>query len=146
MDHMVNMLREHVPQTTRIHYVITNGGKAPNIVPDFAEVYYYVRSPQRAIVEDVWNRIQKAAEGAAMGTGTRYELELIGGVYEMLPNDVLAGVMSANLQQVGGYSMNPTEIAFAKPKACARSIWLVPNPLVRVDQIHPVGVVRMWGM
>ena len=114
MDHMVNMLREHVPQTTRIHYVITNGGKAPNIVPDFAEVYYYVRSPQREIVEDVWNRIQKAAEGAAMGTGTRYELELIGGVYEMLPNDVLAGVMSANLQQVGGYSLNPTELAFAK--------------------------------
>jgi amidohydrolase len=41
MDNMVNMMREHVPQETRIHYVITNGGKAPNVVPDFAEVYYY---------------------------------------------------------------------------------------------------------
>jgi aminobenzoyl-glutamate utilization protein B len=114
MDHMANMLREHVPQTTRIHYVITNGGKAPNIVPDFAEVYYYVRSPQREIVEDVWGRLQKAAEGAALGTGTRYEMELIGGVYEMLPNDVLASLMQSNLQQVGGYSLNPTELAFAK--------------------------------
>jgi len=114
MDHMANMMREHVPQTTRIHYVITNGGKAPNIVPDYAEVYYYVRSPQRDIVEDVWGRLQKAAEGAALGTGTRYEMELIGGVYEMLPNDVLAGLMSANLQQVGGYTLNPTELAFAK--------------------------------
>ena len=114
MDHMANMLREHVPQTTRIHYVITNGGKAPNIVPDFAEVYYYVRSPQREIVEDVWGRLQKAAEGAALGTGTRYEMELIGGVYEMLPNDVLSSLMQSNLQQVGGYSLNPTELAFAK--------------------------------
>ena len=40
MDNMVNMMREHIPQETRIHYVITNGGKAPNVVPDFSEVYY----------------------------------------------------------------------------------------------------------
>jgi aminobenzoyl-glutamate utilization protein B len=114
MDFMANMMREHVPSSTRIHYVITNGGKAPNIVPDYAEVYYYVRSPQRDIVTDVWNRLEKAAEGAALGTGTRYELEVIGGVYEILPNDKLASVMSSNLQTVGGYTLNPTELAFAK--------------------------------
>lgn len=114
MDFMANMMREHVPSSTRIHYVITNGGKAPNIVPDYAEVYYYVRSPQRDIVTDVWNRLEKAAEGAALGTGTRYELEVIGGVYEILPNDKLASVMNANLQTVGGYTLNPTELAFAK--------------------------------
>jgi len=114
MDFMANMMREHVPSSTRIHYVITNGGKAPNIVPDYAEVYYYVRSPQRDIVMDVWNRLEKAAEGAALGTGTRYELEVIGGVYEILPNEKLAAVMSSNLTQVGGYTLNPTELAFAK--------------------------------
>lgn len=114
MDFMANMMREHVPSSTRIHYVITSGGKAPNIVPDYAEVYYYVRSPQRDIVTDVWNRLEKAAEGAALGTGTRYELEVIGGVYEILPNEKLATVMNANLQTVGGYSLNPTELAFAK--------------------------------
>ncbi len=109
MDFMANMMREHVPSSTRIHYVITNGGKAPNIVPDYAEVYYYVRSPQRDIVMDVWNRLEKAAEGAALGTGTRYELEVIGGVYEILPNEKLASIMSSNLQTVGGYTLNPTE-------------------------------------
>jgi aminobenzoyl-glutamate utilization protein B len=114
MDFMANMMREHVPSSTRIHYVITNGGKAPNIVPDYAEVYYYVRSPKRDIVTDVWNRLEKAAEGAALGTGTRYELEVIGGVYEILPNDNLASVMNSNLTTVGGYTLNPTELAFAK--------------------------------
>ncbi len=114
MDHMANLLREHVPSSTRIHYVITNGGKAPNIVPDYAEVYYYVRSPQRDIVMDVWNRIEKAAEGAALGTGTRYEAELIGGVYEVLPNEHLVGTMGNNLKTVGGYTLNASELAFAK--------------------------------
>ena len=47
MNHMVNLMREHVPQETRIHYVITAGGSAPNVVPDFAEVYYYVPQPGR---------------------------------------------------------------------------------------------------
>ena len=114
MDYMVNMMREHVPASTRIHYVITNGGKAPNIVPDFAEVYYYIRSPNRNIVFDVWDRVEKAAEGAALGTGTKFEVELISGVYEILPNEYLAGVMAANLKAVGGYVLSPTETAFAK--------------------------------
>ena len=114
MDFMANMMREHIPSSTRLHYVITNGGKAPNIVPDFAEVYYYVRSPQREIVEDVFSRLEKAAQGAALGTGTRYELELIGGVYEILPNAALANVMSSNLSFVGGYNFSASELAFAK--------------------------------
>ncbi len=114
MDYMANMMREHVPSSTRIHYVITNGGKAPNIVPDYAEVYYYVRSPQRDVVMDVWNRIEKAAEGAALGTGTRYEVELIGGVYEVLPNEHLVSIMGANLKSVGGYSLSASEQVFAK--------------------------------
>ncbi|MHA8065533.1 amidohydrolase [Aquirufa sp. ROCK2-A2] len=113
MDFMANMMREHVPSSTRIHYVITNGGRAPNIVPDFAEVYYYVRSPQRQTVEDVWNRLEKAAEGAALGTGTRYKAEVIGGVYELLPNDALAKVLNTNLKTVGGYELNASEKAFA---------------------------------
>ncbi len=114
MNYMANMMREHVPSSTRIHYVITNGGKAPNIVPDFAEVYYYVRSPKRDIVKDVWTRMEKAAEGAALGTGTKYEVELIGGVYEIMPNDALAKVMGDNLKSVGGYTLDANEMAFAK--------------------------------
>lgn len=69
MDMMVNMMREHIPSDARIHYVITNGGKAPNVVPDFAEVYYYVRHGNRKTVLEIFDRITKAAEGAALGTG-----------------------------------------------------------------------------
>lgn len=114
MDNMVNMLREHVPSDTRIHYVITNGGKAPNVVPDFAEVYYYARSPRRTDVMDVWSRIEKAAKGAAMGTDTRVEWELTGGTYELLPNETLAKTMHANLTKVGGMTYTSEEKAFAE--------------------------------
>ena len=70
MDYMVNMMREHIPQETRIHYVITNGGKAPNVVPDFAEVYYYVRHPKKEEVVRIFDWVVSAAQGAAMGTQT----------------------------------------------------------------------------
>lgn len=114
MDYMVNMMREHVPSTTRIHYVITKGGDAPNVVPAFAEVYYYVRHPDMKVVKSVWERLVKAAEGAAMGTGTRMDYEVIGGVYNMLPNVTLSQLMDKNLQQVGGFSYTPAEKEFAK--------------------------------
>lgn len=114
MNYMVNMMREHVPSDARIHYIITQGGKAPNVVPDFAEVYYYVRHPRRDVVQDMWSRIVKASEGAAMGTGTTVEHEIIGGVYELLPLDALAKVMYKNLAQVGGVTYDAKEMEFAK--------------------------------
>ena len=114
MNVMVNMMREHVPQETRIHYVITNGGKAPNVVPDFAEVYYYVRHPNRAIVKEVFDRVAKAAEGAALGTGTRMDYEIIGGTHDLLLNKSLASVMYRNLQQIGGVHYTASEKAFAE--------------------------------
>ena len=114
MNHMVNMMREHVPSDARIHYVITQGGKAPNVVPDFAEVYYYVRHPRRDVVQDMWSRIVKASEGAAMGTGTTVEHEIIGGVYELLPLDALANVMYKNLKEVGGVQYTPAEAKYAE--------------------------------
>ena len=61
MNMMVNMMREHVPQTSRIHYVITKGGLAPNVVPDLAEVYYYVRHPEMHMVEELFDRVVKTA-------------------------------------------------------------------------------------
>lgn len=114
MNHMVNMMREHIPQSTRIHYVITNGGKAPNVIPDFAEVYYYVRHPKRDQVVDIFDRVAKAAEGAALGTGTKMDFEIIGGTHDLLLNRSLAEVMQANLEQVGGVTYTPEEVEFAK--------------------------------
>jgi aminobenzoyl-glutamate utilization protein B len=114
MDAMVNMLREHVSEKTRIHYVITRGGEAPNVVPAFAEVYYYVRHPHVDEVKATWERVVKAAQGAATGTETRVEVEVTGGVYNMQPNDVLAKVMDKNLHEIGGYTYSAEEKAFAE--------------------------------
>jgi aminobenzoyl-glutamate utilization protein B len=114
MDNMVNMMREHIPQETRIHYVITNGGKAPNVVPDFAEVYYYVRHPKRKDVVEIFDRVVKAAEGAALGTGTTMKYDIIGGTHDLLINRTLAEVMQNNLEKVGGVNYTEAEKAFAK--------------------------------
>jgi aminobenzoyl-glutamate utilization protein B len=114
MDAMVNMLREHVDSDARIHYVITNGGKAPNVVPDFAEVYYYARHNDMRVLDDIWERIQNAAKGAALGTGTTMELEMTGAVWNVLPNSYLVGLMQKNLQTIGGYEYTPAERQFAE--------------------------------
>jgi aminobenzoyl-glutamate utilization protein B len=112
LDYMVNMMREHVPQETRIHYVITDGGRAPNVVPASAEVYYYVRHPNQQQVREIMDRVQGAARGAAMGTGTSVEFSPVGGTFDLLPNDALGHVMDANLRRVGPPTEGPQERAF----------------------------------
>jgi aminobenzoyl-glutamate utilization protein B len=114
MNNMVNMMREHIPQETRIHYVITNGGRAPNVVPDFAEVYYYVRHPKKDDVKEIFERVVMAAKGAAMGTGTTVEYEIIGGTHDLLLNKTLGEAMQKNLEKVGGVTYTPEEIEFGK--------------------------------
>jgi aminobenzoyl-glutamate utilization protein B len=113
MNHMVNMMREHIPSDTRIHYVITNGGKAPNVVPDYAEVYYYARHNDMRVLDSIWDRIVNASKGAALGTDTTVELELTGAVWNVLPNSYLVGLMQKNLLRVGGFEYTPEERAFA---------------------------------
>ncbi len=113
MNLMVNMLREHVPQETRIHYVITRGGLAPNVVPDFAEVYYYVRHPSATMLEEIFPRVINAAEGAALGTGTTMDYEIIHGIHAVLPNETLSKVILANLRQLGGIIYTEEEKQFA---------------------------------
>lgn len=114
MNYMVNMMREHIPSDTRIHYIITSGGEAPNVVPDYAEVYYYARHPKRDVLADVFGRIEKIAEAAALGTETKMEKEIIGGVYDLLPNEVLARLMHQNLTAVGGVTYTSEELEFAR--------------------------------
>ena len=114
MNMMVNLMREHVPQETRIHYVITQGGFAPNVIPDFAEVFYYVRNPESENVKTIFDRVVRAAEGAALGTGTRMEHEVIHGIYSLVPNHALGRVMDANLRAVGGVAYDAEERAFAE--------------------------------
>ncbi|MBS1661133.1 MAG: amidohydrolase [Bacteroidetes bacterium] len=114
MDYMVNLMREHIPEETRLHYVITNGGKAPNVVPDFAEVYYYVRHPKKEEVVRIFDWVAKAADGAALGTQTTVDYEIIGGTHDLLLNKTLAEAMQRNLKRVGGVSYTPAEMEFAR--------------------------------
>jgi len=113
-DMMVNMMREHVDQAARIHYVITKGGNAPNVVPDEAEVFYYVRHPDTKGVEEIWARLEDAARGAALGTGVKVDWEVIHGNNPLLINEMLAKVMHEKLLEVGGVTYTKEEEAFAK--------------------------------
>jgi aminobenzoyl-glutamate utilization protein B len=114
MNFMVNMMREHVPSDARIHYVITNGGDAPNIVPETAQVYYYVRHPQADTVVELFERVVTAAQAGAMGTGTTMSYEVMHGNFPLLPNDTLARLVDANMRQLGGFSYDSTEREFAR--------------------------------
>lgn len=114
MNDMINLMREHVPDMTRIHYVITSGGEAPNVVPEYAEVNYYVRHPEMKVVHEIFERMVKAAEGAALGTGTSLDYEVTGGSYNLLPNETLAQEMYNNLEQIGGVKYDDAELAFAR--------------------------------
>ena len=114
MNTMVNMMREHVDQSTRIHYVITKGGEAPNVVPAFAEVYYYARHTNRDEVIKVFDRIVNAAKGAALGTGTTMDYEMIGGTHELLHIESLQTLVHSNLEKIGGYDYSLIEKQFAE--------------------------------
>lgn len=141
MDVMTNFLREHIPDGSRIHYVITNGGKAPNVVPDEAEVYYVVRHVEMTIVKDIWNKVINAAKGAALGTGTTYDLQLVGSVYSLLPNETLAKVQQRALERVGGYTMTPDERMFAE--TLQKSEAFVAVPLETTAKVKPLAIGNM---
>ncbi len=114
MNYMVNMMREHVPSDARIHYVITDGGDAPNIVPERAQVYYYVRHPRAATVVELFERVVTAGQAAALGTDTTMDHEVMHGNYPLMPNDTLARLVDGNLRELGGFRYNAVERQFAK--------------------------------
>lgn len=114
LNFMANLMREHVPDGTRIHYTVSDGGGSPNVVPATAEAYYYVRHADHRVVSDVLARLRAAAEGAALGTGTQVQWQPLGGVYGLLPNDTLGRAADMALRQVGGVEYSPVETEFAR--------------------------------
>jgi len=108
-----NFLREHVTSDVRIHYVLTEAGTAPNIVPDRATNWYYVRALSREAVTDTYERLLKVAYGAAMMTETEVEVEYTGGCYNTMENSVIAGVLLDSIQKVGFPEYTEEELAFA---------------------------------
>ncbi|HEX2534467.1 MAG TPA: amidohydrolase [Chitinophagaceae bacterium] len=143
MNHMVNLMREHIPSDARIHYVITSGGKAPNVVPDFAEVYYYVRHADREMVRQLFQRVIKAGEGAATGTETKMSYEIIGGTYDLLVNRSLAAVMQQNLEAVGGITYSEEENAFAQKLQA--SFDFAPPAIASAQRVSPLAATVEAG-
>ncbi|MBS5645764.1 MAG: amidohydrolase [Clostridiales bacterium] len=109
----VNYLREHVPDHVRMHYSYDSAGEKPNIVPDFAQLSYFIRARDRATVDDVSARVDKIAEGAALMTGTRMEMELLTGCDDTLVNETLCRFMMEAFQDVPAPVYTEEEKAFA---------------------------------
>jgi aminobenzoyl-glutamate utilization protein B len=114
MDVGVNYLREHIMQESRIHCVVTSGGQAPNVVPAYAQVWYFVRAPHREQVDEIYARMLEIAQGAALMSGTTHDIEFITGCYDLLPNNTLSDLLLAKMQEVDDLKFTEQERAFAK--------------------------------
>jgi len=109
----VNYLREHIIEKARIHYVIEAGGGQPNVVPDYACSWYYVRAPEIDQLEHIYRRVEKIAEGAALMTETELKIDMDRGSYNKIPSKVLSEVVTANMRQVGAPEYTKEELEFA---------------------------------
>ncbi len=143
MNMMVNMMREHTTMDTRIHYVITEGGAAPNVVPDFAEVFYYVRHSDADEVRALWPRLEAAARGAAMGTETEVDWEIIHGNNPTLPLESLQKMMTAKLQSLEPIEYTSEELAWAS--AIRESLGEQAPPQAMAYEVQPWEVVTGYG-
>jgi aminobenzoyl-glutamate utilization protein B len=110
----VNYLREHVIQDARIHYVVEKGGEQPNIVPDYARSWYYVRAPERDQVEYLFKWVLDIAEGAARMTRTEMKHESMGGLYNLIPNKIISDRITSNMREIGVPKYDEEDLEFAK--------------------------------
>ncbi len=134
MNHAANMMREHIEPTARIHYVIPNAGEAPNVVPAYAKVWYYVRDSNRRSVEAHYEWLTQIVEAAAMATQTTYKLTLITGVHEILLNRPLQEAAQANLEYIGAPVFSEEDQAFTKKLQAELGI----EPLGYPSEVEPL--------
>jgi aminobenzoyl-glutamate utilization protein B len=113
MGNGIEFMREHVPSTTRIHYIITKGGVAPNVVPDLSQLFLMARNPSGQTLAGIWDRILKVSQGAALMTGTTVDIKIINADSNLIPNTPLAADAQKNLEEVGGWTMNADQKEFA---------------------------------
>ncbi|MEQ9411837.1 MAG: amidohydrolase [Fuerstiella sp.] len=123
-NHATQLLREHTPEFTRIHHVVTAGGDAPNVVPAFAEVYYYIRHPEAAVLRPLYDRLELCAKAGALATETRLEIVFEGGIREILPNQTLSAVVAKHL-----HTLNDLEYTEADLPFVTRLRQSIPDPL-----------------
>ena len=111
----VQFLREHMIDEARVHYAILDaGGYSPNVVQPYAEVLYLIRSPKNSQVEELYQRVNKIAQGAALMTETRMEIEFIKGCSNTIPNNVLEAQLYENFKEIGVPKYTPEEHEFAR--------------------------------
>lgn len=114
MNVSTNFLREHLFYTHRLHYVITAGGEAPNVVPDKATVWYYIRNTDERI-EDMFERVLNCAKGAALASGTKLvETRILTAVHQRHPSQLLAELLQSNIELVGMPEWTDEDHDFAK--------------------------------
>jgi aminobenzoyl-glutamate utilization protein B len=112
--HAINLMREHVRPTVRMHYVVTDGGDVPNVVPDYARVWCWVRDSEHTGVDELVKRARAAAEGAALATGTEGSFTIQSGNYEMLVNLEGAKLIHENMVWLGPVRFTEQEQEFAR--------------------------------
>ncbi len=137
--HASELLREHTPDFTRIHHIITSGGSAPNVVPDFAEAFFYIRHPRSEVVRTLYPRLLKCAQAGALASETELETDYLGGIVEILPNEALGRLVRKNLVQLNDLNYDDAEKAFA---ARIRLTLDKPAPIESISQVeNPSGQV-----
>lgn len=112
--HGINLMREHIKPTSRLHYTIAAGGDVPNVVPEYGKVWLWARDWERSEVESLLARVRKVAEGAATMTETTVTVTIRAGSWEMLNNDTGAHLLDANLRWLGPVNYTADEQEFAK--------------------------------
>lgn len=110
----VNMLREHVKPSVRMHYVIQSGGDVPNVVPEYAKIWMWVRDSKRDGVDQVFARVKDIAKGAGLMAGVESKVTVQSGDYELLVNQKGAQTLQKNMEALGPIIYSADEITFAK--------------------------------
>jgi aminobenzoyl-glutamate utilization protein B len=129
-----NYLREHISSDARMHYVITNGGGEPNVVPPIAQVWYYVRAPKRRQVEEIYARLNKIAEGAALMTETSFDVQFLSGCYNTIHNDVVGDVILESMQAAGAPQFDAADQEFARNLAKSYPPGHYENAIARMQE------------
>lgn len=113
MNMGVEFLREHMPPAARVHYVIKDVGLQPNVVPAVAKVWYLIRAPRRDQVDELYERVLNCMKGAALMTDTKYEVELIKAIYNVLNNTTLESLLDDCMRRVGPTQFTEEDKKFA---------------------------------
>ncbi|MCS7120118.1 MAG: amidohydrolase [Nitrososphaerota archaeon] len=150
----VNYLREHIIQDARIHYIIQSGGEQPNIVPAYAQSWYYLRAPEIDQLKFIYSWVLDIAEGAAKMTRTQLRVEPLGGLYNLIPNRTIAEVIVKNMREIGlpRYTDEEMRIAEEVAKSISREVKIEelkksgrPGWDRLVDKIIDDEVPDPWG-